>query len=166
MPSSCAARDDISLWFQPTRLQGTQNAKDHRLSAVVAGDDVCGNGRNTVHLRSAARQAVNAQWIEEDSDTIRPTVAIDGQTLSVTWGPSATPESKGAKLTTYVFAAARRDPTSIVATRVDETTAEIFRFYFGSKVLYKLTTRAPANAPDAKLSSPFVATHFAICREQ
>lgn len=118
-----------------------------------------------IELGTSAKSG-DAQWIEEDSDTIRPTVAIDGQTLSVTWGLSATPESKGAKLTTYVFAAARRDPTSIVATRVDETTAEIFRFYFGSKVLYRLTTHAPATVPDAKLSSPFVATHFAICREQ
>ena len=108
----------------------------------------------------------DAQWIDDDLESIRPAVAIDGQTLSVTWGSSAAPEGKGAKLTTYVFAAARRDATSIVATRVDETTAEIFRFYFGSKVLYKLTTRAGISPPDGKLPSPFVATYLASCREQ
>ncbi|MCA6122759.1 hypothetical protein J6500_12755 [Bradyrhizobium sp. WSM 1704] len=108
----------------------------------------------------------DAQWIDDDLDAVRPAVAIDGQTLSVTWGSSPTPESKGAKLTTYVFAAARRDATSIVATRMDEATAEIFRFYFGSKVLYKLTTRAPTAAPDGRLPSPFVATYLANCREQ
>ncbi|MBR0875457.1 hypothetical protein JQ633_34245 [Bradyrhizobium tropiciagri] len=116
-----------------------------------------------IELGPSAKSA-DAQWIDDDLDTIHPAVAIDGQTLSVTWG--ATPESKGAKLTTYVFAAARRDATSIVATRVDETTAEIFRFYFGSKVLYKLTTRAATSGPDGKLPSPFVATYIASCREQ
>jgi hypothetical protein len=108
----------------------------------------------------------DAQWIDDNLDTVRPAVLIDGQTFSVTWGTSVAQEGAGAKVTTYVFAAARRDATSILATRIDETTAEIFRFYFASKVLYKLTTRSAGPSLDGKVQPPFIATHFAVCREQ
>lgn len=115
---------------------------------------------------SPSNRSGDAQWIDDNLDTVRPAVVIDGQTLSVTWGTSVAQEGAGAKLTTYVFAAARRDASSILATRVDDTTAEIFRFYFGSKVLYKLTTRSGGASLDGKVAPPFIATHFAICREQ
>ncbi|OKO80542.1 hypothetical protein AC628_08845 [Bradyrhizobium sp. NAS96.2] len=92
-------------------------------------------------------------------------MVIDGETFSVTWGTSAATEGKGAKLTTYVFAAAHRTAASIFATRVDESTAEIFRFYFASRSLYKLTSRLESPSADAK-ATPFVATYLATCREQ
>ncbi|WGR97475.1 hypothetical protein MTX26_24075 [Bradyrhizobium sp. ISRA443] len=111
-------------------------------------------------------KASDAQWIDDDLDNVRPAVVVDGQTFSVTWGTSVAPEGKGAKLTTYVFAAAQRDAGSIFATRMDETTAEIFRFYFGSNALYKLTSRAGDLSSDNKAQSPVVATYIATCREQ
>ncbi|MGY4427426.1 hypothetical protein ACVWY2_009875 [Bradyrhizobium sp. JR6.1] len=107
----------------------------------------------------------DVQWIDDDLDTVRPSVVIDGETFSVTWGTSVATEGKAAKLTTYVFAAAHRTAASIFATRVDESTAEIFRFYFGNKSLYKLTSRLGGPSPDAK-AAPFVATYLATCREQ
>lgn len=108
----------------------------------------------------------DAQWIDDDLDSVRPSVVIDGETLTVTWGTSVAAEGKGAaKLTTYVFAAAHRTAASIFATRVDDTTAEIFRFYYASKSLYKLTSRLGGRSPDAK-AAPFVATYLATCREQ
>lgn len=113
----------------------------------------------------ASGKGNDVQWIEDDLETVRPAVVIDGETFTVTWGTSVAAEGRGAKLTTYVFAAAHRTATSIFATRVDESTAEIFRFYFGSKSLYKLTSRLEAASPDAK-AAPFVATYLAACREQ
>ncbi|MGF6313544.1 hypothetical protein ABIB82_007697 [Bradyrhizobium sp. i1.8.4] len=107
----------------------------------------------------------DVQWIDDDLDTVRPAVVIDGQTFSVTWGTSVAVEGKGTKLTTYVFAAAQRTAASIVATRVDESTAEIFRFYFASKSLYKLTSRLGGPLSDPK-APPFVATYLATCHEQ
>jgi hypothetical protein len=44
------------------------------------------------------------------------------------------------KATTYVFASTFRDDVSIFATRIDRTQAELFRFYFSDKLLYKLTS--------------------------
>ena len=114
----------------------------------------------------ASDKANDAQWVDDNEDAVRPAVVIDGETFSVTWGTSVAPEQKGAKLTTYVFAAARRDAGSIFATRVDETTVEIFRFYFGSKTLYKLTSRFGNPSPDGAAALPFVATYLAACREQ
>ncbi|MGY3446420.1 hypothetical protein [Bradyrhizobium sp. USDA 4473] len=105
------------------------------------------------------------QWIEDDLETVRPAVVIDGETFTVTWGTSVAAEGKPAKLTTYVFAAAHRTASSIFATRVDESTAEIYRFYFGSKSLYKLTSRLEAPSSDSK-ATPFVAAYLASCREQ
>lgn len=108
----------------------------------------------------------DAQWIDDDLDSVRPSVVIDGETLMVTWGKSVAAEGKGdAKLTTYVFAAAHRSAASIFATRVDDTTAEIFRFYFASRSLYKLTSRLGGASPDTK-AVPFVATYLTACREQ
>ncbi|UGY21997.1 hypothetical protein HU675_0028800 [Bradyrhizobium septentrionale] len=107
----------------------------------------------------------DVQWIDDDLDAVRPAVVIDGQTLSVTWGTSVAMEGKGAKLTTYVFAAAQRTAASIFATRVDESTAEIFRFYFASKSLYRLTSRLGGPSSDPK-APPFVATYLATCHEQ
>ena len=123
----------------------------------------------------------DVQWIEDDLETVRPAVVIDGETFTVTWGTSVPAEGKPAKLTTYVFAAAHRTAASIFATRIDESTAEIFRFYFASKSLYKLTSRLEGPSfeaksdpksnpkPDAKTDAkpaPFVATYLATCREQ
>lgn len=105
------------------------------------------------------------RWIDDDLETVRPAVVIDGETFTVTWGTSVAADGRGAKLTTYVFAAAHRTAASIFATRVDESTAEIFRFYFASKSLYKLTSRLEAPSSDAK-AAPFVATYLATCREQ
>ncbi|WP_143279015.1 hypothetical protein [Bradyrhizobium sp. C9] len=113
----------------------------------------------------ASGKGNDVQWIDDDLDTVRPTVVIDGETFSVTWGTSVATEGKGAKLTTYVFAAAHRTAASIFATRIDETTAEIFRFYFASKSLYKLTSQLGGPSPDAK-PAPLVATYLAICHEQ
>ncbi|WP_076860663.1 hypothetical protein [Bradyrhizobium mercantei] len=113
----------------------------------------------------ASGKGSDIKWIEDDLETVRPAVVIDGETFSVTWGTSVAAEGKGAKLTTYVFAAAHRTAASIFATRVDESTAEIFRFYFGSKSLYKLTSRLDGTSPDAK-DAPFVATYLTTCREQ
>ncbi|MBR0900595.1 hypothetical protein JQ616_37055 [Bradyrhizobium tropiciagri] len=107
----------------------------------------------------------DVQWTEDDLATVRPAVVIDGETFTVTWGTSVAAEGKPAKLTTYVFAAAHRTAASIFATRVDESTAEIFRFYFGSKTLYKLTSRLGGPSSDSK-AMPFVATYLATCREQ
>ncbi|QOZ35176.1 hypothetical protein [Bradyrhizobium sp. CCBAU 53421] len=107
----------------------------------------------------------DVQWIDDDLDAVRPSVVIDGETFSVTWGTSVATEGKAAKLTTYVFAAAHRNAASIFATRVDESTAEIFRFYFASKSLYKLTSHLGGPSPDAK-ATPFVATYLATCRDQ
>ncbi|GKQ49731.1 hypothetical protein [Bradyrhizobium sp. Ce-3] len=113
----------------------------------------------------ASGKGNDVQWIEDDLETVRPAVVIDGETFTVTWGTSVAAEGKGAKLTTYVFAAAHRTAASIFATRVDESTAEIFRFYFGSKALYKMTSRLEGPSPDPK-AAPFVATYLATCREQ
>ncbi|MHC6152492.1 hypothetical protein ACVSQB_11900 [Bradyrhizobium elkanii] len=108
----------------------------------------------------------DAQWIDDDLDTVRPAVVIDGDTFTVTWGTSVAADGKGgAKLTTYVFAAARRSAASIFATRTDDTTAEIFRFYFGDKSLYKLTSRLGGPSADTN-AAPFVATYLATCRQQ
>ncbi|MHC2335519.1 hypothetical protein [Bradyrhizobium sp. USDA 4454] len=107
----------------------------------------------------------DAEWIEDDLETVRPAVVIDGETFTVTWGTSIATEGKPPKLTTYVFAAAHRTAASIFATRVDESTAEIYRFYFGSKSLYKLTSRLEIPSSDSK-ATPFVATYLATCREQ
>lgn len=125
----------------------------------------------------ASGKGNDVQWIEDGLETVRPAVVIDGETFTVTWGTSVAAEGMGAKLTTYVFAAAHRTAASIFATRVDESTAEIFRFYFGTKSLYKLTSRldAPASETksDAKVDTKadtkaarFVATYLATCREQ
>jgi hypothetical protein len=108
------------------------------------------------------------EWIDDNPDNVRPTVVIDDETFSVTWGTSIPNETKGArpKATTYVFASARRDAVSILATRIDDTTAEIFRFYFNNKVLYKLTSSPGRASQDSKTAPPFVATYVASCREQ
>ncbi|NEV00861.1 hypothetical protein [Bradyrhizobium uaiense] len=90
---------------------------------------------------------------------------IDGETFTVTWGTTVPADGKGAKLTTYVFAAAHRTAASIFATRVGESTVEIFRFYFGSRSLYKLTSRLAGLSPDSKVT-PLVATCLATCRAQ
>ncbi|MCC8983734.1 hypothetical protein [Bradyrhizobium acaciae] len=113
----------------------------------------------------ASGKGGDVQWIDDDLDAVRPAVVIDGETFTVTWGTTVPAEGKGAKLTTYVFAAAHRTAASIFATRVDETTAEIFRFYFGSKSLYKLTSRLGDPSPDSK-AMPLVATYLATCRAQ
>ncbi|MES5486368.1 hypothetical protein QMZ05_26730 [Bradyrhizobium sp. INPA03-11B] len=115
--------------------------------------------------RVEAGPSGNVQWTDDDLDAVRPSVVIDGETFSVTWGTSVATEGKGAKLTTYVFAAAHRTAASVFATRVDESTAEIFRFYFASKSLYKLTSQLAAPSPDTK-AAPLVATYLATCREQ
>jgi hypothetical protein len=106
-------------------------------------------------------------WADDSLPEIHPTVLIDGQTFSVTWGNTTADQKSGRpKATTYVFAAAHRDQTSILATRVDDTTAEIFRFYFSNKSLYKLSTSLAPATQDAKGAPPFVATYVAACREQ
>jgi hypothetical protein len=108
------------------------------------------------------------EWIDDNPDNVRPSVVIDGETFSVMWGTTIPNETKGArpKATTYVFASAHRDAVSILATRIDDTTAEIFRFYFNNKVLYKLTTSPGRALQDGKTASPFAATYVASCREQ
>jgi hypothetical protein len=108
------------------------------------------------------------EWIDDKLDNVQPSIVIDGETFSVTWGTTIPNETKGArpKATTYVFASAQRDAVSILATRIDATTAEIFRFYFNNKVLYKLTSSPGPASQDSKTAPPFVATYVASCREQ
>ena len=84
--------------------------------------------------------------VDESLENVHPAVTVDGESLTVTWGSTIPNQSKGGapKPTTYVFAAAYRDERSILASRVDRTGAEIFRFYFGSKVLFRITSN-PGN---------------------
>ena len=106
------------------------------------------------------------EWVDESLEDVRPAVTVDGESLTITWGSTIPNQSKGGapKPTTYVFAAAYRDERSILATRVDRTGAEIFRFYFGSKVLFRITSN-PGSAQETTLPSA-AAIHVAICRDQ
>ena len=106
------------------------------------------------------------EWVDESLEDVRPAVTVDGESLTVTWGSTIPNQSKGGapKPTTYVFAAAYRDERSILATRVDRTGAEIFRFYFGSKVLFRITSN-PGNAQETTVPSA-AAIHIANCRDQ
>jgi hypothetical protein len=107
------------------------------------------------------------EWIDESLEDVHPTVTVDGESLTVTWGSTIPNQSKGGapKPTTYVFAAAYRDERSILATRVDRTGAEIFRFYFGSKVLFRITSN-PGNVSQQSALHSAAAIHVATCREQ
>ena len=107
------------------------------------------------------------EWIDESLEDVHPTVTVDGESLTVTWGSTIPNQSKGGapKPTTYVFAAAYRDERSILATRVDRTGAEIFRFYFGSKVLFRITSN-PGNVSQQSALPSAAAIHVATCRDQ
>jgi hypothetical protein len=107
------------------------------------------------------------EWIDESLENVHPTVTVDGESLTVTWGSTIPNQSKGGppKPTTYVFAAAYRDARSILATRVDRTGAEIFRFYFGSKILFRITSN-PGNASPEEAMPSAAAIHVANCRDQ
>ena len=107
------------------------------------------------------------EWIDESLEDVHPTVTVDGESLTVTWGSTIPNQSKGGapKPTTYFFAAAYRDERSILATRVDRTGAEIFRFYFGSKVLFRITSN-PGNASQQSALPSAAAIHVATCRDQ
>ncbi|MGY4478355.1 hypothetical protein [Bradyrhizobium sp. USDA 3364] len=112
---------------------------------------------------SASGKGNEAQWIDDDLETVRPAVVIDGETFAVSWGMSVADGKAGPKLTTYVFAAAHRSAASIFATCVDESAAEIFRFFFASKDA--LQANEPTGRPLARLEDhPFVATYLATCR--
>jgi hypothetical protein len=107
------------------------------------------------------------EWIDESLGNVHPVVTVDGESLTVTWGSTIPNPSKGAapKPTTYVFAAAYRDERSILATRVDRTGAEIFRFYFGSKILFRVTSN-PGNASTESAVPSVAAIHIANCQDQ
>ena len=107
------------------------------------------------------------EWIDESLEDVHPTVTVDGESLTVTWGSTIPNQSKGGapKPTTYVFAAAYRDERSILASRVDRTGAEIFRFYFGSKVLFRITSN-PGNTSQESTMPSAAAIHIANCRDQ
>jgi hypothetical protein len=107
------------------------------------------------------------EWIDEALETVHPAVTVDGETLTVIWGSTIPNQSKGGapKPTTYVFASAYRDERSILATRVDRTVAEIFRFYFGSKILFRITSN-PGNASQESATPSAAAIHMANCRDQ
>jgi len=108
------------------------------------------------------------EWIDESFENVHPAVTVDGESFTVTWGSTIPNPSKSAapKPTTYVFAAAYRDERSILATRVDRTGAEIFRFYFGSKILFRITSN-PGNTPqESAMPSAAAAIHVANCRDQ
>lgn len=136
-------------------------------SAAVAEPSkfTCDTPRGKRIEPGASGKGSDVRWIDDDLDAVRPAVVIDGQTFTVTWGTSVATEGRGAKVMTYVFAAAQRTAASIVATRVDESTAEIFRFYFASRSLYKLTSRLDGPSSDPK-APPLVATYLATCHEQ
>jgi hypothetical protein len=106
-----------------------------------------------------------SEWIDESLENVHPAVTVDGEMLTVTWGSTIPNQSKGGapKPTTYVFASAYRDERSILATRVDRTGAEIFRFYFGTKTLVRMTSN-PGNASQEAASA--AAIHIANCRDQ
>ena len=106
-------------------------------------------------------------WADDVLENVRPTVTIDGETLTVTWGSTISNQAKGAvpKPTTYVFASSYRNDQSIYATRVDRSGAEIFRFYFGSKTLLRLAS-APGST-SAEIAAPAIAAiQAASCRDQ
>ena len=106
-------------------------------------------------------------WIDDILQGIHPAVTVDGEILTVTWGGPGPNPVKGAaaKPTTYVFASAYRNDQSILATRVDRTGAEIFRFYFGSKKLLRLTSASSSTSAD--IAAPAVtAIQIADCRDQ
>ncbi len=107
------------------------------------------------------------EWIDESLENVHPAVTVDGETLTVTWGSTIPNQSKGGapKPTTYVFASAYRDERSILATRVDRTGAEIFRFYFGTKTLFRITSN-PGNASQEAATPSAAAIHIANCRDQ
>jgi hypothetical protein len=118
-----------------------------------------------VEQSGGSKTANDTEWIDESLESVHPAVTVDGETLTVTWGSTIPNQSKGGapKPTTYVFASAYRDERSILATRVDRTGAEIFRFYFGSKVLFRITSN-PGSAPQEVASA--AAIHIASCRDQ
>jgi hypothetical protein len=105
------------------------------------------------------------EWIDESFENVHPAVTVDGESLTVTWGSTIPNQSKGVtpKTTTYVFASAYRDERSILANRVDRTGAEIFRFYFGSKILFRITSN-PGTASQEAASA--AAIQIASCRDQ
>jgi hypothetical protein len=118
--------------------------------------------------QSGGGKATNGtEWIDESLENIHPAVTVDGETLTVTWGSTIPNQAKGGapKLTTYVFASAYRDERSILATRVDRNGAEIFRFYFGNKILFRITSNPGNTSQDSALSSA-AAIHVANCRDQ
>ena len=120
-----------------------------------------------VEQSGGGKTTSGTEWIDESLENVHPAVTVDGETLTVTWGSTIPNQSKGGapKPTTYVFASAYRDERSILATRVDRTGAEIFRFYFGSKILFRITSD-PGNAPQESTMSSAVAIHIANCRDQ
>lgn len=106
-------------------------------------------------------------WIDDVLQDIRPAVTVDGEILTVIWGSAAQNSNRGAaaKPTTYVFASAYRNDQSILATRVDRTGAEIFRFYFDSKKLLRLTSTSSNTSAD--IAAPVItAIQIADCRDQ
>lgn len=105
----------------------------------------------------------DVQWIDDDLDAVRPSVVIDGETSSVTWRTSD--GGQGSQAHHLCVCGRDRTAASIFATRVDESTAEIFRFYFASKSLYRLMSDLAGPSPDAK-ATPFAATYLATCRDQ
>lgn len=121
-----------------------------------------------VELGAVGLATEGLEWTDDGLEDIRPAVVVDGDTFTVTWGSSLPIESKGTvpKATTYIFASAYRDDLSILASRTDRTTAEIFRFYFNNKVLYKLTSSVGLAAQDRKAAPSMAAIHVANCREQ
>ena len=112
--------------------------------------------------------AAGAVWVDDVLQNVRPVVTVDGETLTVTWGSTIQDPAKGAaaKATTYVFASAYRNDQSIFATRTDRAgTAEIFRFYFGSKTLLRLASTA-GNASADTAAPTMAAIQIADCRDQ
>ncbi len=104
-------------------------------------------------------------WTDDVLEHFRPAVTIDGETLTVTWGSTILNQTKEAvpRPTTYVFASAYRDDQSILATRIDRTGAEIFRFYFGSKTLLRLASNSGSTSPVNSAPS-IAAIQIANCR--
>jgi len=129
---------------------------------------VCEPPRGKRVEQSGISKAIEGpEWIDEVLENVRPAVTIDGDTLTVTWGSTISNQSKGGapKATTYVFASAYRDDQSVLATRIDRTAAEIFRFYFGSKLLVRLTSN-PGNASKDNNTPSIAAIHITNCRDQ
>jgi hypothetical protein len=104
-------------------------------------------------------------WVDDVLQDIHPTVTVDGEILTVTWGSTVAGPAKGApKPTTFVFASAYRDNQSILATRVDRNGAEIFRFYFGSKRLVRLASTSTTASDTAAPATNAIL--IADCRDQ